>query len=411
MRWTTLAAVLLLFWIGPASAPAAPAPNTLSPKEIQEGWILLFDGETDFGWKARASTPPGSTAPTTPGRWRVEGGDLVAEGGPSMLCTTTEFTDYLLSAEAWVDEKANSGVFLRGPLEGEVTPLDAYEVNVYDAQPQWPTGSIHSVARAKRRVRSVGKWTTLEMRAEGDRLRVRVDGRETVDARDAARNRGVIALQYAGEGTVKFRNIRLKPLGLKSIFNGKDLSGWKAVSGRPAVYSVTPEGVLNVKNGPGDLQSETIWGDLVFQLDVFVNGTHLNSGVFFRGDAGQFWSGYESQIRNEWQDDDRAKPVDFGTGGIYNLQPARRVVSSDREWFTKTIIAHGSHFATWVNGYQVTDFTDTRPEGENARRSVRLRPGILGLQGHDPTTDISFRNLRIIEMPLRRESRQAAPGR
>ena len=26
-------------------------PNTLTPKEIADGWILLFDGETTFGWK------------------------------------------------------------------------------------------------------------------------------------------------------------------------------------------------------------------------------------------------------------------------------------------------------------------------------------------------------------------------
>ena len=29
---------------------AAPKANTLSPKEIAEGWLLLFDGDSDFGW-------------------------------------------------------------------------------------------------------------------------------------------------------------------------------------------------------------------------------------------------------------------------------------------------------------------------------------------------------------------------
>ena len=28
-----------------------PKPNILTPKEIADGWILLFDGETTFGWK------------------------------------------------------------------------------------------------------------------------------------------------------------------------------------------------------------------------------------------------------------------------------------------------------------------------------------------------------------------------
>src|SRR5882724_1282624 len=30
-------------------------PNTLTPKEIAEGWILLFDGETTFGWEVDRS--------------------------------------------------------------------------------------------------------------------------------------------------------------------------------------------------------------------------------------------------------------------------------------------------------------------------------------------------------------------
>jgi hypothetical protein len=53
--------------------------------------------------------------------------------------------------------------------------------------------------------------------------------------------------------------------------------------------------------------------------------------------------------------------VDYGTGGIYNRQPARKVVSSDKERFTMTVAAGGKHLAVWVNGYQTADFTDPRP--------------------------------------------------
>ena len=160
-------------------------------------------------------------------------------------------------------------------------------------------------------------------------------------------------------------------------------------------FTVTPEGWLNVKDGPGDLQTEGQWADFVFQGECISNGPHLNSGVFFRCLPGEYQQGYEMQIRNQWQGDDRTKPVDFGTGAIYRRQPARKVVSSDHEWFAMTLIAHGNHFATWVNGYQVTDWTDTRSEKANAREGCKLGPGPLSLQGHDPTTDLSFRNIRI----------------
>ena len=121
--------------------------------------------------------------------------------------------------------------------------------------------------------------------------------------------------------------------------------------------------------------------------------------MFVRAIPGQFWSGYEAQIRNEWKGDDRTKAVDYGTGGIYNRQASRRVVSSDHEWFTMTVIAQGPHLTTWVDGIQVTDFTDTRPPKESARQGYRAKPGVISLQGHDPTTDLSFRNIRIKELP------------
>jgi hypothetical protein len=305
-----------------------------------------------------------------------------------------------LHVEFWIDDKANSGVFLRCPPTGDITSANAYEVNIFDPHDKWPSGSINEIAKAKSAQKTVGQWNTYDLTADGDHLVIKLNGNVTVDVRDSKHPRGTIALQnLKGEGDVRFRNVKLKPLGLTSIFNGKDLNGWKKIPGRKSVFSVTPEGWLNVKNGNGDLQSEGEYGDFVFQLDIISNGTHLNSGVFFRAIKGQFWSGYEAQIRNQWQGEDRSKPVDYGTGGIYNRQPARRVVSSDREWFTMTVAAHGPHLATWVNGVQIADFTDKRPANVSARQGYRAEPGVISLQGHDPTTDLSFRNLRIGELP------------
>jgi hypothetical protein len=365
--------------------------NSLTPQEVAEGWILLFDGESTFGWVPRGEA-----------KWQVAGGSLCSGpgGGSGMISTTTEFSDYVLKVDFWVDARANSGVFVRCPATGEISSANAYEVNICDSHEKWPTGSLSEIARPATPPKTLGRWNTFEIRAEKDQLAVGLNGQLLVEARDGQHARGTIALQqFNGLGEVRFRNVKLKPLGLKSIFNGKDLTGWTAIPGHKSVYSVTPEGWLNVKNGNGDLQSEGDYGDFVFQLDIISNGERLNSGVFFRAVRGQFWSGYESQIRNQWQGDDRGKPIDYGTGGIYNRQAARRVVSNDREWFTMTIAAHGRHLATWVNGIQVTDFTDMRPPSENARQGFRAKPGVLSLQGHDPTTDLSFRNLRVVELP------------
>jgi hypothetical protein len=93
--------------------------------------------------------------------------------------------------------------------------------------------------------------------------------------------------------------------------------------------------------------------------------------------------------------------MDYGTGAIYRRQPARFQVAKDREWFTMTVAAHGNHMAVWVNGIQVTDWTDNRPPSDNARNGCKLNlgKGPISLQGHDPTTDLNFRNIRIAELP------------
>ena len=77
------------------------------------------------------------------------------------------------------------------------------------------------------------------------------------------------------------------------------------------------------------------------------------------------------------------------------------MVSEDKQWLTKTLIAEGAHISVWVNGYQVTDWTDKRQPDENPRRGLRLEAGTIILQGHDPTTDVSFRDFQIQELPAR----------
>lgn len=79
----------------------------------------------------------------------------------------------------------------------------------------------------------------------------------------------------------------------------------------------------------------------------------------------------------------------------------RKVVANDFEWFWKTIHADDNHMAVWVNGRQVNDWTDRRKPNANPRRGLRLEAGTIQFQGHDPTTDISFRDIGIAELPER----------
>jgi hypothetical protein len=108
--------------------------------------------------------------------------------------------------------------------------------------------------------------------------------------------------------------------------------------------------------------------------------------------------GYEAQIYNRCEENDPARPARYSTGAIDDRQLARRLVSRDDETFTMTVVAHGPHIATWVNGYPMTDWTDRRAPHENPRQGLRLAPGTLQLQAHDPATDVAFRRIRVGEL-------------
>ena len=196
--------------------------------------------------------------------------------------------------------------------------------------------------------------------------------------------------------------MRLRPVHLTALFNGEDLSGWNVIPGRKSKFAVV-DGALNITDGNGQIETAGLYKDFLVQLDIISNGDHLNSGVFFRGIPGVFWKGYESQVRNQWEGDDRTRPVDYGTGGIYGNQPARKVIPSDGEWFNKTIVCEGNHMAVWINGYLVSDFTDTRPpvDDGNGKRGYVPDAGTIHLQGHDPTTDLSFKGINIQQYPER----------
>jgi len=371
-------------------------PNSLTPKEAAEGWILLFDGETLFGWTSEGAAG-----------WRVAGGAIVAAfGDKGWLRTNSVFADYILTCEFRGAKDVNSGLFIRSAKEG--APHETgYEVQIWDQNLKFPTGSLVNHIRARKAALKADEWNRYEIEARGERFVVRLNGKKILDDRDAKSKLGHIGLQYNKDNRIEFRNLKLKPLGLAPVFNGKDLAGWRVVDA-PKPPQAPPEwsvrnGAIHVEKGPGQLETETEYGDFILQLDIRTNPQgpdhHPNSGVFFRGDPKGYWTGYESQIRNEYKEGDRAQPVDWGTGAIYNRQAARKVVPNDGVYFTKTIVARRRHMAVWVNGYPVTDWEDTRPEGKNARQEARLAPGPISLQAHDPTTNLDFRNIRVAQLP------------
>jgi hypothetical protein len=376
--------------VGVARGQGELAPG-MTEQQLRDGWISLFDGRTLFGWKEVVDA-----------NWKVEQGAIVVSEGPvGLLRTTSQFSDYILQLEFRAPPETNSGVFLRTSPEPTDVKRDCYELNIAPADNPFPTGSL--VGRSKvEQAATTGEWQTFEVRVERDNVQVSLDGRQVLTYRDPRPlGRGFIGLQH-NQGRVEFRNIRLKPLGLEPLLEGTDLSQWDTSLADQSRFEILTDGQLQISGGPGQLESRGRWGDFVLQIEAMTQGDGLNSGLFFRSIPGDRTMGYESQIHHGYIDGDRSRPQDFGTGGIFRRQPARRVMPDDHAWFYKTLVVEGPHMAVWVNGLQVTDWTDSRPKNQNPRRGLRLEPGTIILQGHDPSTRMEVREIQIGELIPRR---------
>ncbi|MFK7817400.1 MAG: DUF1080 domain-containing protein, partial [Planctomycetaceae bacterium] len=339
-------------------------------------------------------------------KWRVEDGLIVCDGKTtSLLQTNFQFADYEFRCDWRLEKGGNSGVFLRGRFKPTSPAKDCYELNMADKHPSgFTTGGLVGRVKAENVGPTEGEWHQWHVTCLGSKLTVKLDGNEVLSFDDTGENAcafGHIGLQM-NSGRIEFRNVALKPLNQRNLFDGSSLDGWNMVPGGKSEFGVI-DGELSVTNGAGFLETNDTFDNFILLAQVKPNDIALNSGIFFRaikGTAEAPSHGYEMQIQNGVQDGDPLKPADSGTGAIFRRQAARRVNGRDKEWTTTTLIAQGDRIGSWVNGYQVVDWVDDREPDENPRKGKRLKAGHISLQGHDPTTDLRFRNIRISPAPI-----------
>ncbi|MDX1907445.1 MAG: DUF1080 domain-containing protein [Bacteroidia bacterium] len=86
-------------------------PNTLSPQEKAQGWILLFDGKTTDGWRgAHKSAFPAKGWAVTDGILRVQPSTGAESQNGGDIVTLDTFSRFEFQAECMLKPGANSGI-------------------------------------------------------------------------------------------------------------------------------------------------------------------------------------------------------------------------------------------------------------------------------------------------------------
>jgi hypothetical protein len=193
----------------------------IAAQSVHAGEHTLFNGHTLTGWEGNTNV------------WRVQDGVIQGgsmDGNPhnEYLATTRSFTNFVLNLEyrlVGTNGFVNGGVQLRsfrspGGMKGYQADIGAgHSGCLYDEHRR-----NKFVSRAKeeqiKRLEKVGDWNRLEIRAEGPRIRIKLNGEQTVDfteADAAIPQTGHFALQIHGncKAVISFRNITIEELNLE----------------------------------------------------------------------------------------------------------------------------------------------------------------------------------------------------
>jgi hypothetical protein len=150
------------------------------------------------------------------GDWSFSNGEARCSSGSTIgfLASREEFRDFELSAEVYVGDPHNSGIFFRCADRVAITATNCYEANIFDKRPDQSgrTGAVPGFFTPPlAQVDAANRWSTMKIRAEGAHITIWFNGAKTVDADGPLLNAGPIALQW-GEGDVRFRNVKVRRL-------------------------------------------------------------------------------------------------------------------------------------------------------------------------------------------------------
>lgn len=235
----------------PAKEEAKPKTmehNTLTEAEVEDGWILLFDGESTDGWRGYQKENFPKAWNIDEGALHIQGsgrGELGNEDGGDIIYDRI-FDDFHFKVEWKVDKGANAGIFYRGSEDPmydyiwksapEMQVLD--NVNHPDAElgknGNRKAGSLYDLIPADpQNAKPFGEWNSAEVIARGNQIQHLQNGEVVVEYTIGSEEmaaliadskwpeinpnweniamEGIIGLQDHGDD-VWFRNIKIKEL-------------------------------------------------------------------------------------------------------------------------------------------------------------------------------------------------------
>jgi hypothetical protein len=190
----------------------------------------------------------------------------------------------------------------------------------------------------------------------------------------------------------------MAPEGFTAIFNGQDLTGWKATG--KADQWVVEDGVIACKGGGGGwLLTEKDYADFELRCEYRFLKPGTNSGIALRtpekGDPA--YVGMEIQLIDDegWP----GKLLDYQhTGSIYDVQPAKAAANKKiGEWNQVRIVCKGRDVLIEQNGKELVKANLDDYEAKfDKHPGLKREAGKVGFQSYN--TRVEFRNVYVKDL-------------
>jgi hypothetical protein len=196
--------------------------------------------------------------------------------------------------------------------------------------------------------------------------------------------------------------------GWLQLFNGKDLTGWRA-NNDPESFTVQ-DGLLRVQ-ASGRTSAHLFYvGDRTHGFETFKNfelevtaraEPNSNGGIFVHTDMStrnaqkHLAKGYEIQLNSSTRETRK-------TGSLYAVIDLDSSPVDETEWFTIRVVVQDKRITVAVNGRELLEYTEpadvVRPK-ERAGRRFDTAGGGIALQAHDVGSAWYFKNVRLKQLP------------
>ncbi len=421
MKITSLTTLLCISCI---TAPLANAGNEFTS---------LFNGKDLTGW--------------TGSGYEVKDGAIVCTPKGKNLVTKKSYNDYVFNFEFKLPAGGNNGVGINYPGQGdpaytglELQVLDDTAPKYKDLKPHQFHGGIYFFKAAKKgHLKPVGEWNKETITVSGNHVKIELNGvvinegnldeLQKQNAKHTGVKRRSGHITFCGHGdAVAYRNISIKEInlpkvdltGFTSLYNGKDLSGWKQDPGHIGHWQ--PRGESLFYDSKSTAKEKNLWTEKSYKdftlavdwrwaghatrrldrpfLDPKTGGTmldkdgkpmtknviELDSGIYLRGNN-------RSQV-NLWN-------WPCGSGEVYGYRMNGKLSQEIRAALVPKVnadhpIGAWNRIIITMKGDRLTVVLNGETVIENAQLPGVPAEGPIALQHHG--SELEFRNIAIKEL-------------